>query len=51
MWQGGHVSTRVHVGARVGCHVAGRVGMRRAHGIVGLGKIVGAVTRKRYTAR
>ena len=38
------VSTRVHVGARVGRHVAEGVGIWRAHGLVGPGKIVGAVT-------
>ena len=47
-------ATRVHAGhadSRVGRHMAGRgVGIWRAHGLVGPGKIVGAVTRKRYTA-
>ena len=43
-------ATRVHVAARVGCHMAGEVGRWRAHGIVGLGKILGVVTRKCYTA-
>ena len=42
---GGHAPTRVHVGARVGRHVAGRASRSRAHGLVGLGKRVGAVTR------
>ena len=41
---------RVHADARVGCHVAGGVVIWRAHGLVGPGKIVGAVTRKRYSA-
>ena len=45
-----HVSTRVHVGTPVGRHVAGEVGIWRAHGLVGPGKILGAVIRKRYTA-
>ena len=31
------VSTRVHVGDRVGRHVAGEVGIWRAHGLVGPG--------------
>ena len=31
------VSTQVHVGARVGRHVAGEVSRRRAHGLVGPG--------------
>ena len=31
------VSTRVHVGARVGRHVAGEDGIWRAHGLVGPG--------------
>ena len=44
------VSTQVHVGACVGHHVARGVGIWRAHGSVGLGKIVGVVMRKRYTA-
>ena len=47
---GGHACPRVHANARVGRHVAGRVGRWRAHGLVGPCKIVGAVTRKRYTA-
>ena len=32
-----HVSTRVHVGVRVGRHVAEWVGRWRAHGLVGPG--------------
>ena len=32
---GGHATTRVHVGARVGCHVAGGDGSWRAHGCSG----------------
>ena len=32
---GGHATTRVHVGARVGRHVAGRAGRWRAHGYSG----------------
>ena len=47
---GGHAYTRVHVGARVGCHVAGKVGKWRAHGLVGPGKMLGAVTQMRYRA-
>ena len=47
---GGHAFTRVHVGARVGHHVAVRSAIRGPTGIVGTGEIVGAVTRKRYTA-
>ena len=40
-----------HADARVGCYMAGGgVGIWRAHGLVGPGKILGAVTRKRYTA-
>ena len=31
----GHATTRVHVGARVGRHVAGKDGSRRAHGYSG----------------
>ena len=42
------VSTQVHVDARVGHHVASEVGRCRAHGIVGPGKELGAVTQKRY---
>ena len=41
------VSTRVHVGARVGRHVAVRSADGGPTGIVGPGKILGAVTRKR----
>ena len=37
-------STRVHADARVGCHVAGGVGSWRAHGLVGAGNMIGAVT-------
>ena len=40
---GGHASTRVHMGPRVGHHVAGRVGKWRAHELVGLDKMFGAV--------
>ena len=43
-------ATRVHVGARVGRQVAGEVGIWRTHGLVGPGKISGAVRRTRYTA-
>ena len=32
---GGHATTRVHVGARVGRHVAGKDGSRRAYGYSG----------------
>ena len=32
---GGHATTRVHMGARVGRHVAGRAGRWRAHGYSG----------------
>ena len=45
---GGNASTRVHVGARVGRHVAGRAG-RGPTGIVGPGKRVGAVMQLLYT--
>ena len=38
------VSTRVHANARAACHVAGGVGIWRAHGLVGPGKMSGAVT-------
>ena len=34
---GGHVCPRVHSNARVGHHVARRVGIWRAHGLVGPG--------------
>ena len=34
-WQEAKRSTRVHVGAHVGCHVAGRAGRWRAHGYSG----------------
>ena len=47
---GGHASTRVHVGARVARHVAVRSEIGGPTGIVGPGKIVGAVTRKCYTS-
>ena len=43
----------VHAGPRghpCGAPRGRRVGIWRAHGLVGPGKIVGAVTRKRYTA-
>ena len=43
-------ATRVHADAREGRHVVDGAGSWRAHGIVGSSKIVGAVTRKRYTA-
>ena len=43
-------ATRVHADARVGCHVAEGVDIWRAHVLVGPSKIVGPVTRKRYTA-
>ena len=40
----------VHADARVGRHVARRgVGIWRAHGLVGPGKMIGAVTQLRYT--
>ena len=44
--------TRVHASTRTPVWGATwqRVGIWRAHGIVGPGKIVGAVTRKRYSA-
>ena len=45
-----HVSMRVCVGARVGCHVAGEVGRWRAHELVGPGLEFGAVTQMRYCA-
>ena len=41
-WQ--EATRTVHVGARVGRHVAGEVRMWRAHGLVGPGKYFGAVT-------
>ena len=47
---GGHSCPRVHADARVGRHVAGEGRIWRAHGLVGPGKIVGAVMRKRYSA-
>ena len=37
-------ATRVHAEARVGRHVARGVGIRRAHVLVGPGKMIGAVT-------
>ena len=46
-------ATRVHGSMRTpvwGATWQERVGIWRAHGLVGLGKIVRAVTRKRYTA-
>ena len=49
-WQEAKRSTRVHVGARVGRHVTVRSANGGPTGVVGPGKIVGAVTRKRYTA-
>ena len=39
---------RVHVGARVGRHVAGEVGIWRAHGLVGPSLEFGAVTQMRF---
>ena len=38
-----HVSTRVHADARVGAPRGRKVGIWRAHGLVGPGKIIGAV--------
>ena len=43
-------ATRVHADAREGRHVAGRVGIWRAHGLVGPGKKFGAVMQMRYRA-
>ena len=37
-------ATRVHADAREGCHVARGAGSWRAHGIVGPGYRIGAVT-------
>ena len=48
MWQ---EATRVHADACVGCQVARGVGIWRTHGLVGPSKMIGAVTRKRYTAQ
>ena len=42
------VSTRVDRNACVGCHVAWGVGIWRAHGLVGPGESIGAVTQRRY---
>ena len=41
-WQ--EATRMVHVGARMGRHVAGEDCMWRAHGLVGPGKLFGAVT-------
>ena len=49
-WQKAKRSARVHVGTRVGRHVAVRSADGGPTGIVGPGKIVGTVTRKRYAA-
>ena len=44
-------ATRVHADAHVGRHVAGRgVDIWRTRGLVGLGKMLGAITQLRYPA-
>ena len=47
---GGHSCPRVHADARVGRHVAKRVGIWRPYGTVGPGKMFGALTQMRYRA-
>ena len=50
MWQEATRVHAVHADARVGRHVEMGVVIWSAHGIVGPSKILGAVTRKPYTA-